>query len=516
MKINKYIYSWLLLLTLVLSSCSDDFLSMTPDSEYNSDDFFETEEQFQQAVNGVYQSLRNTVNESGYLMGEMRSDNTHYDYYAPDRGIHVVRRENIDDFLDDSQNQWTNDYFNNSYVGISRANTILERIEGAAFDQSAKDPIIGETKFLRAYYYFNLVRYFGGVPLYLKETIKQEDAFLPRSSVDEVYDVVISDLKEAIEKLPAPVFPQSGRATKGAASMMLAEVYMTRKDFAAAEPLLRSITTMGYSLLSKYDDVFLPANKNSKESIFEIQFMQGNQGQESMFTYWFIPKSTDVSLLTGIKTNTVNSGGFNVPTDDMMADYEAGDSRKDASVGVAEGIIGSDGSFTIQAVKSSDGYTTPAGKIAKFYIKKYLHTHSRERNTDDNWPIYRYSDALLSLAECLNENGKAGEALEYINQVRKRAGAELPPVTVTGKEALAEAIAHERRVELAFENHRWHDLVRTGKAIEVMNAHGIEMKQQYNYISKNAYNLTENRLIFPIPYLELQLNNQLTQNPGYN
>jgi len=504
-----------MLLLVALSSCSKDFLNLTPDSEFNADDFYDTEEQFEQAVNGVYQTLRTTVNESGYLMGEMRSDNTHYDYYAPDRGIHIIRRENIDDFLDDSQNQWSNDYFNNCYVGVAKANTILGRMEQASFDQAAKDPIIGETKFLRAYYYFNLVRYFGDVPLHLKEVIKQEDAFLPRSSVDEVYEVIISDLKDAIAKLPEPSFPQTGRANKGSASMMLAEVYMTRNDFAAAEPLLRSITTMGYNLLPKYADVFSLANKNSRESIFEIQFMQGNQGQQSMFTYWFIPKSPDVSVITGIEVNTLNSGGWNVPTDDMLEAYEPGDSRKDASVGIAEGTYDKDGNFLIQAVKSSYGYETPEGKVAKPFVKKYLHQHNRERNTDDNWPIYRYSDALLLFAECLNENGKAGEALQYINQVRKRAGVTLPAITTTGKQALAEAIAHERRVELAYENHRWHDLVRTGKAIEVMNAHGVEMKQQYNYISKNAYKVTENRLIFPIPYLEMQLNNQLTQNPGY-
>ncbi|MEH6307957.1 RagB/SusD family nutrient uptake outer membrane protein [Olivibacter sp. CPCC 100613] len=506
---------WILLFVLSLSSCSKDFLQLTPDSEPNADDFYETEEQFEQAVNGVYQSLRASVNESGYLMGEMRSDNTHYDYYAPDRGIHIIRRENIDDFLDDAQNQWTNDYFNNSYTGIARVNTILDRIEMAGFDQAAKDPIIGEAKFLRAFYYFNLVRYFGGVPLYLKEVLKEGDAFLPRSTVDEVYNVIIADLSDAIEKLPSPSFPQSGRANKGAASTLLAEVYMTRKNFTEAEPLLQAVTTMGYNLLPNYADVFLPSNKNSRESIFEIQFMMGDQGQQSMFTYWFIPKSTNVELITGITSNTLNSGGWNVPTSDMMNTYEAGDSRKDASVGIAEGIIGSDGNFQIQAVKSSEGYQLPAGKIAKPFVKKYLHTHSREQNTDDNWPIYRYSDVLLLLAECLNENGKPGEALDYINQVRKRAGATLPVITTSSKGELADAIAHERRVELAYENHRWHDLVRTGKAIEVMNAHGEEMKQQYNVISRNAYHVTESRLLFPIPYLEMQLNNQLTQNPGY-
>lgn len=512
---NKLTIFIFLVIGVGLQGCNSEFLDLTPDSEPNANDFYQTEEQFQQALNGAYQPLRSLVGESGYLMGEMRSDNTRYDYYAPDRGIHIIRRENIDDFLDDSQNQWTNDYFNNSYVGIARVNTILTRIENADFDQEAKDLIIGEAKFLRAYYYFNLVRYFGGVPLYLTEVTKEEEAFLPRASADEVYEVIIADANEAITKLPAPSFPQNGRANKGSASTLLAKVYMTRQDFATAEPLLRSVTTMGYALLPNYGDVFRTSNKNSSESVFEIQFMMGDQGQQSMFIYWFAPKTNNVEPITGVKSNTLNYGGWNVPTEDLMEAYEVGDSRKAASIGIAEGVIAEDGSFVIEAVKSSDGYTQPAGKVAKPFIRKYLNPHNRERNTDDNWPVYRYSDVLLSLAECLNENGKSSEALEFINQVRRRAGASLPAITTTDPTELRQVIAHERRVELAFENHRWHDLVRTGRAIEVMTAHGEEMKDRYNYIVDNAYTVTPERLIFPIPYLEMQLNDQLTQNPGY-
>jgi hypothetical protein len=511
---RKLIYTTAILLMLV-GGCKKDFLNLTPDSEANAEDFYQTAEQFQQAVNGVYEPLRATVGESGFIMGEMRSDNTHYDYYAPDRGIHIIRRENIDDFLDDSQNQWTNEYYNTCYVGIARANTILSRIDKVELDQAVKDQIIGETKFLRAYYYFNLVRYFGGVPLFLKEVEKEGDAFLARATTEEVYAQIISDAKDAVDKLPVPAFPQNGRANKGSASTLLAEVYMTLKDFSTALPLLKSVTTMGYSLLPKYSDAFELGNKNSRESVFEIQFMMGDQGQQSMFTYWFIPKANNVELITGVVSNTLNYGGWNVPTDDMLNTYEQGDSRKAASIGIAEGVIGSDGSFIIQASKSSEGYVVPAGKVAKPFVRKYLHAHSRERNTDDNWPVYRYSNVLLMLAECLNETGSPGDALTYINQVRKRAGASLANVTETGKSALADIIAHESRVELAFENHRWHDLVRTGKAIEVMNAHGKQMKSKYNFISSSAYNVTQDRLIFPIPYLELQLNKALTQNPGY-
>jgi hypothetical protein len=500
---------------LAFTSCSEDFLNLTPDSELSANDFFETEEQFNQALSGVYAVLRSTVGESGFLMGEMRSDNTHYDYYAPDRGIHIVRRENIDDILDDSQNQWTNGYFNTCYAGIARANTIIDRIAEASIDETAKNRILGETKFLRAYFYFNLVRYFGEVPLYLTEVKKEDDAFLAKSSVEDVYKVIIEDAKDAIAKLENPKFPQNGRVSKGSASTLLAEIYMTRKDFTNALPLLKSVTTMGYSLLPVYSSIFETSNKNNAESIFEIQFMMGDQGQQSMFSYWFIPKSNNVELITGVVSNTLNYGGFNVPTDDMMRAYENGDTRKNASIGIAEGVIGSDGSFVIQAVKQSAGYVTPAGKISKPFIKKYLHAHSRERNTDDNWPVYRYSNVLLMLSEALNETGASGEALTYLNMVRKRAGADLPLVNTTNKTQLANAIQKERRVELAFENHRWHDLVRTGKAIEVINAHGVEMKAKYGYLASNSYNLNQDRLIFPIPYLELQLNKLLTQNKGY-
>ncbi|MGJ1238596.1 RagB/SusD family nutrient uptake outer membrane protein [Sphingobacterium siyangense] len=508
-------FKYIFILSLALTSCKDSFLNLTPDSELSANDFYKTEVQFRQALSGVYEALRSTVNESGYLMGEMRSDNTYYDYYAPDRGIHIIRRENIDDFLDDDQNQWTNEYFNNCYVAISRANTILDRINSSDLSEDIKNNIIGETKFLRAYFYFNLVRYFGGVPLYLSEVKKEQDAFLPRSSAEEIYQSIISDAKDAISKLDNPKFPQSGRVTKGSANTLLAEVYLTRKDFQSAEPLLKEVTNMGYALLPNYASVFETSNKNNQESIFEIQFMMGDQGQQSMFSYWFIPKSNNVELITGVVSNTLNYGGFNVPTDDMLQAYEQGDTRENASIGIAEGIIATDGSFVIESVKNSQGYVKPNGKVAKPFVRKYLHTHSRERNTDDNWPVYRYSNVLLMLAETLNENGNSAGALTYLNQVRKRAGQTLADVTTTDKTALRDLIFKERRVELAFENHRWHDLVRSDKAISVMTEQGKYMKAKFGYLSANAYNITPNRLIFPLPYLELQLNKQLTQNPGY-
>jgi len=509
---KKYLL-YITVFSFLLSACAKSYLELNPESQPNANDFYKTEAQFRQAVNASYQPLRGLVAESGYLMGEMRSDNTHYDYYSKDRGLHIIRRENIANFLDDAQNQWTNQYYFDAYTGIARANTVIGRLENADIPADAKAQLMGEAKFLRAYYYFNLVRYYGEVPLYLKEVVKQEDAFLPRSPVEEVYKTIIADATDAVSKLKPVVFPQSGMATLGTAKTLLAEVYMVRKKYAEAAALLTDVTKMGYILLPEYADVFDPAKKTSQESVLEVQFKAGDQGQQSRFIYWFMPKTTNTELITGIKANSLLTGGWNVPTADLLNTYEVNDKRKDASVIVAEGVYDGDGEFAVQALKSIVNYQTPAGKVAKPFCRKYLHKHDKELNTDDNFPIYRYADVLLLLAECLNETNKGGEALPYLNQVRKRAG--LGNITTTAQGPLRDIIAKERRVELAFENHRWNDLVRTGKAIEVMTAFGIKQKQLYSYLPANSYQVNNNRLLYPIPYSERQLNAQLTQNPGY-
>ena len=271
---------------------------------------------------------------------------------------------------------------------------------------------------------------------------------------------------------------------------------------------------MGYQLLPDYASVFALGNKNSRESIFEIQYQQGNQGQNSDFVYPFLPLASDVKILTGIASQNRQGGGFNTPTFEMIGTYETGDKRLEASIAVAEGT-GVIGDMFIESVKSPIGYKVPAGKRAYPFIKKYLHPHSLEQNTDDNFPIYRYSDALLSMAEALNEQNKSSEALTYLNPVRVRAG--LAATTTVSQAALREVILHERRVEFAFENKRWLDLVRTGNAIEVMTKNGAYIRAFHAgaaYIPSNSYVVTQQKLLFPIPNREVVIG-KLTQNPGY-
>jgi hypothetical protein len=197
-----------------------------------------------------------------------------------------------------------------------------------------------------------------------------------------------------------------------------------------------------------------------------------------------------------------------------MSSYEPNDKRLEASIAIAEGS-GPVGNMVIDAVKSPRGYVKPQGKRADPFIKKYLYPHSLQFNTDNNFPVYRYSDVLLTLAEVLNEQNKPSDALPFLNQVRQRAG--LLPVGGLDQAALRDVIARERRVEFAFENKRWFDLVRTGKAIEVMNEHGRQLKTIYageGYLPQLSYTVTPNRLLFPIPFREIQIG-KLVQNPGY-
>jgi tetratricopeptide (TPR) repeat protein len=512
-------YRTLLLFLLVwtASSCSDSFIELIPEDQQSSETFFKTEAQFRQAVTAAYPPLRNLL-VNDYFTAEMRSDNTHYEYYAIDRGTANKQRETIADFVDDPTDAYSNAVYFHCYTGISRANIVINRLVTADLSDNVKNSIAGEAKFLRAFNYFKLVRYFGAVPVYLDEVTNAPEAFLPRATADEVYRQIIADAQDAIAGLDPPAgFPQTGKATKGSATMLLAEVYMTQKKYAEAETLLKTLPAMGYQLLPDYAAVFSTANKNSKESIFEVQYMQGAQGgQQSNFIYLFLPRTKTTMLVTGVATNNTTTGGWNTPTQDMIDAYEAGDKRKDASIGIAEGTYDASSIFTISANKSVLNYTPAAGKIGVPYIKKYLNPHTIPNNTDDNWPIYRYADALLLLAEALNEQGKSTEAVDYVNAVRDRAfGAGVSPIVTTDQNALREVLEHERRVELAFENHRWHDLVRTGSAIDVMNAHGISLKQIYSYLGPDTYQVNENRLLFPIPQAERDLNRDLTQNDGY-
>ncbi|PPL02719.1 RagB/SusD family nutrient uptake outer membrane protein [Parapedobacter indicus] len=512
----KRIPIYLLLLgTVVNFSCDEQsLLNLSPQTYQSSSSFFKSGEHFEQALIGVYSCLR-SLPEYAVFMDEMRSDNTFFTFFAGDRS-QALHAESIAQFTDDDRASYTTNRYTNNYVGISRANTILDRITGFSdMEEATKNRIVAETLFLRAFFYFDLVSHYGGVPLQLAEITSEEGTFLPRATEEEVYGQVIADLVLAIPGLPvAKEFPQSGRASSGSAKMLLAYAYLTQpnKDYAKAAQELRDIEGMNYTLMADYADCFDPAQKNSRESIFEIQYKEGNDGLHSYFTWLFIPKTPNTVLITGLNVATqhIRWGGWNVPTRDLVSTYEKGDKRLNASVAVAEGTEDANGTFLIERVVNAEGYKPQPGKAYYYFVNKYNHSpYAVEYNTGENWPIFRYADALLLLAECLLEQGDQTGALRYVNQVRNRAG--LANLATISKEA----ILKERRHELAFENHRWLDLIRAGKAVEVMQQFGAAVKSQYGWVLPNAFNVTPEKLIYPIPFRELQINSNLVQNPGY-
>src|SRR5882757_4161085 len=286
---NKLLY--IILVTVGISSCKKSYLELNPTTSLSSASFYKDLNQFQQALNAAYTPLRVIVN-TGFYQDEMRSDNTFFSIYFANRGLSAQEgdAEFTDDALSTAVPNSPGDRWTAAYQGISRVNTILDQLDkNTTLSQGAKDTISGESLFLRAFYYYDLATHYGGVPLQLKEIVNASEAFQPRNTVDEVYKQIITDLTAAIPKLPVVTsFPQSGRASQGAAKVLLAYTYMTEptKDYASAEAQLLDVTNMHYGLLPNYSDVFDPNNKNNKESIFEVQYMSDLvSGQQSNFAW---------------------------------------------------------------------------------------------------------------------------------------------------------------------------------------------------------------------------------------
>ncbi|GAB3279821.1 RagB/SusD family nutrient uptake outer membrane protein [Larkinella harenae] len=468
-------------LCLGLAGCSD-FLELAPKDAMNVKNFYRNAADMQAAVNAAYGMLT-SAGEYGYAyynVGEVRSDNT----MNWEGGGNLPDAE-LDQFKMASTNEIIRLMWLDTYRGILACNAVLDHIGGAAMDQALRDRFIGEAKFLRALKYFNLVRTFGDVPLVVSETKSVAEGYAQsRRPASEVYSQIIADLTDAERKLPVSYTGSDiGRATKGAARSLLGKVYLTTGDFAKAKDKLKEVIDQGtYKLLDDYKALWPAANANHQESIFEVQFKKGGTGTGSNFYNNFAPRNSGTSV---IKVGFPS--GRNIPTADLLAAYETGDVRKDASLAV--------------------GYTdVVTGKfVADPYTLKFQDTPFAEGDADNNWPVLRYADVLLMYAEALNQaNGSpTSEALDAVNAVRQRAKL-APLLTGMGKAAFALAIEHERQVELACEGHRWFDLVRTGRAVPVMNGHFKgPVVEEFN-------------TVFPIPQTQIDVNPQgITQNPGY-
>ncbi|CAG4992452.1 SusD-like protein P2 [Dyadobacter sp. CECT 9275] len=451
-----------------LWSCSQDFTDLNPVTQRNVNGFYLTAGDMNTAINAAYKALQmtGTYNQSYWIMQEMRSDNTDQ---GPDGTGLGAELTVIDNFSEIATSEMITAAYADSYLGIARCNIVLDRIGPIDMDAAVKERIRGEALFLRSLFYYNLAVLFGNIPMPLSEAKSvAEGSSLPQVPASEVYKQLITDLTTAEAALPIKhAAADLGRATKGAAATLLGKVMLTAGDKAGATTVLKRIVDgYGYSLLADYGSLWGLTNKNNAESIFEVQFKGGGTGTGNSFTNAFSPL---LRQTTGAYKNR--------PTVNMMNAYEAGDDRFLKSM---------DSSY----VNSSGLLITSSRNDTRFINKFGKENAFNENDASYNFVVLRYADVLLMLAEAL---GESAEAYGYINLVRTRA--KLAPVSAATAGTFEEKLLHERRVELAFENHRWADLLRFGKAAEVMKTQG-----------KTA------RLLYLIPQRELDINSSFKQN----
>ena len=483
----KYNLIAIALLGFSFSSCSD-FLEQNPQTDLSENDFYKTADDILSAVNGAYSSLQEgDIYGNWYVFGEIPSDNTRNQLSGS-----VTTQNEFDQFYIDTQNSMIANFLKAAYKVINRTNTVLGRIDGIEINTELANRYKLECKFIRALMYFNLVRVYGDVPLVLKEISISESYDILREPKENVYNQIIADLKEAQDLPVSYSTAEDGRATQGAAKALLANVYMTLHKYAEAETILAEIINSGqYSLLENtpgslnidgYKNVFSPVNHNSKEGIFEIQFLKGGYGEGSNYANNFAPENSGTNVVA-----VGGTGGNNIPEMDIYNAYEEGDLRRDFSMSLGY----YDNRKNNEWVESR-------------YVCKFMDVPYQNNDASNNYPVIRYADVILMYAEALNQNGKTAEACKYLNMTRRRGfgyqTTETSPVDLqtTDKAQFALMVEQERRVELAFENHRWFDLIRTGRAVEVMRSKG--------------FSLNETNLICPIPQKQIDVNPKLTQN----
>lgn len=502
--VSSTFLSVLLASFLVVSGC-DSFIDREPDTFLSSSKFYSSPEEVEQGVLGVYSQLQPLYDVGGsdfFAFTEMRSDNTTFQYNPGDRGDEQM--ESLDDFRIEAEDVPVEELWTDLYQGVLQANTVLTRIEGVEFeDDTQRSKLRAEAQFLRALYYYHLVNLWGGVPLILEEVDGPDAAFTEegRSSTEAVYQQVISGAESAINNLPTRAEAEQGRATKSAARMLLAKTHMWRGNYQEALGPLREVRDSGYGLLDDYENIYDPGNKGHREEIFSVQYdgSISNGEESSSFLYRFVPfNSVNSGDLTFGNIGGVAFAGYNIPTRDLLENYEQGDERLEASVGFYER-------------EENTQYPVAIGDSIP-YIEKYRHEHSVEFETPDNFPVFRYAEALLLLAEAINETeGPTNEALSALNDVRERAG--LSRLSNLSQSEFREAVYQEQQVELAFENKRWYDLLRNDRMVDVMRPHGQRQRDLVPRLTPSSYQV-EGKQLLPIPFREVRLND-LEQNPGW-
>jgi hypothetical protein len=472
-------------------SCTDEFVDRKQKYSIDTENYFNSKTDYDNALVAAYDPLQSSY--VNVLLGEIASDNT---LAGGESATDVPGFQQVDDMIHTPVNDNVKNVWDWMFGGVQRANYILEFKDKTDFE--GKNQIIAETRFLRAYYHFELVKWFGGIPLNGdKRFAPGDETSVPRSSASEVYASIVADLIYASQNL-SPTASQTGRATKGAALALLGKAYLYQNKFPeAAAALEQVIASSKYTLVSDYASIFEMDGENGTESVFEVQYtdVEGAgfgclQCSEGNVAVGF----SGVRNYSGPKYTSGFS--FNLPTKQTYDSFEVGDRRLSASI------------LDIAAWSAANNATFGKGnEDTGYFNQKYLpRVRSGQAAGDlnltnpNNYRAIRYADVLLMAAEALNRGSiNDAKALGYLNQVRDRAfGDTNHRITAVGA-ALTDIILKERRVELVGEGHRFFDLVRTNKAVGVIP----------------GFTAGKNEL-FPIPLQEIQFSaGNWSQNPGY-
>lgn len=542
MKTNIFKYIFAACAVVGLTSCHDWLTEDTPGTT-NRSEYFTSISTAVNVTNAAYVPLMWEFSQSGgyfseWFFGDIASDDA---LKGGESVANDLDGYDIDNFKTLNSNEKVLAYYRAQWQGIARANLALTEVPTTRIDVAndtelaTQQRLMGEAYFLRAYYYFRLVRLFGGMPI-VEDVIDSSSKWAQtRTTRDETYQFIVDDLKRAEELLwdkKKYAADDAGRATKGAAQAMLLKVNLYRAGFLAQEGKTAEaqaayaeaktwgktlINSKQYSLDARFFDNFMLAGENDGESLFEIQYVEdptSDYGEGEGFT-----RGTFTLILQRARNAKYGDGwGFDRPTQNLFDEFEEGDSRRDATI-----LTVSDEEMGNPSVELYCGNRYCNRKYAMYTETKggnyYLTHHSR--GPLNNKQI-RYADVLLMYAETCVETGDLEQAQWALNQVRSRAGMDAFPysATIGGKQVnfattaddLRQAIRHERRVELAMEGHRWFDLCRWGIAKETIDAYiaaeSPEVKAEFGAFQKGKHEL------FPIPSKEIDLSG-IEQNPGY-
>lgn len=504
---KKVNYIGLLVVTLLFGACD---LDKYPYSEVAADKYVKDASSVNNLVMGCYSSLHKVM-ENEWAVTELRSDNGRM--YATGSSASTTKLvEQLDQGTIVAEHQWVEEYWNACYATIARVNNTLFWLD-VVKDETLRQQYEGEVLFLRALAYFNIVRLWGPTFIVTSKTSSDVARNMQRSTVEEVYQLIEGDLEKVIDNGWLPeTMPEAdlGRADRNAAKALLAKVYATHykagdEKYARAAQLCKEVlesaavgNPQSASDLVAYHKIFDISNEMNKEIIFAVRYLSGNVGLGSPFGNMFAPVNNGANVIIG------TSSGYNTPSDNIITAYGTrGSADKRLDVNIAQ-----------KYYNSTTNTWVTTGNCR--YCKKYTNPVSTQYDGESDWPLIRVGDIALLYAELTNEiSGPTSENLNYLNMICERAGVSTYTLTdLSNRYDFREAVRKERRLELAFENQRWFDLLRWGIATQTVNSY-FKREAFYSEYTYKVNDIADWQTFLPIPVGVLNINPDAAQNTGY-